>query len=78
VALRDDLERIAAAAASQGPVSAVLAAEPIVGAARAYLVAFGEDDDDREWLALDDEARPLERREQIREVASIVVMCELA
>jgi hypothetical protein len=76
VPLGDDLQRIAAAAAERGPVGAVLAAEP-VGRARAYLVSYG-DDDEREWLAFDDEARPLERREEVREVASIVVMCELA
>jgi hypothetical protein len=77
MALGDDLERIAQAAAGHGAVSAVLAAEPMAGSARAYLVALGEDED-REWIALDDESRPLERREQVREVASIVVMCELA
>jgi hypothetical protein len=77
VALSDDLERIAAAAAEHGPVTAVLAAEPASEGRRRYLVSFGEDDD-REWLVLDDEARPADRRESVREVASIVVMCELA
>jgi hypothetical protein len=77
VALSDDLERIAAAAAAHGRVTAVLAAEPAYEAARLYLVSFGEDDS-LEWLVVDDEARPAERREAVREVASIVVMCELA
>ena len=77
MALGDDLERIAAAAAGHGPVSGVLAAEPAYEASRLYLVSFGEDDG-REWLVLDEQARPSDRRETVREVASIVVMCELA
>jgi hypothetical protein len=77
MALADELERIAAAAAAHGLVSGVLAAEPAYEAARRYLVSFG-DDDAREWLVLDDAARPSDRREAVREVASIVVMCELA
>jgi hypothetical protein len=77
VSLSDDLERIAAAASAHGPVVAVLAAEPAYESGRLYLVSLG-DGDDRAWLVLDDEARPVERREAVREVASIVVMCELA
>ncbi len=77
MALGDDLERIAAAAAAHGPVSGVLAAEPAYEAERLYLVSFGEDDA-LEWLVLDEEARPSDRRAAVREVASIVVMCELA
>ena len=75
--LDDDLERIAATAAVHGPVTAVLAAEPALAGARLYLVSFGEDDG-REWLVLDDTARPVDRREAVRDTASIVVMCELA
>jgi hypothetical protein len=76
VALANDLERIAAAAAEHGPVSGVLAAEPSSGR-RVYLVAFGEEDA-LEWLVVDDEAQPLVGRVAVRDVASIVVMCELA
>jgi hypothetical protein len=76
VALADDLERAAAAASGHGPVSAVLAAEPAPGR-RAYLVALGEDDR-REWLVLDRGLAPVVERERVREVASIVVVCELA
>jgi hypothetical protein len=76
VALGDDLERIAAAAAEHGNVTGVLAAEPLPGQ-RTYLVAY-EDNGERTWLAFDDDARPLERRERVRETASIVVLCELA
>jgi hypothetical protein len=76
VGLSDELERIAGAVASRGAVSGVLAAEPVSGR-RAYLVAFG-DGDSREWLVVDDSAGPVDEREVVREVASIVVMCELA
>jgi hypothetical protein len=76
VALSDDLERIAAVAAEHGNVAGVLAAEPLPGQ-RTYLVSY-EDNGGRTWLALDEDARPLQRRELLRETASIVVMCELA
>ena len=76
MALADDLERAAAAAAPHGEVSAVLAAEPAPGR-RAYLVALGQGEA-RAWLVLDDACVPVTSREQVREVASIVVLCELA
>jgi hypothetical protein len=76
VALADDLEQVAAAAAPYGEVTAVLAAEPAVGR-RAYLVTLG-DEDERRWLVLGAELRPVEERERVREAASIVVLCELA
>jgi len=76
VALADDLERAAGAAAVFGPVSAVLAAEPSPDR-RAYLVALDEDEA-REWLVLDGGLEPVAERERVREVASIVVLCELA
>jgi hypothetical protein len=76
VGLGDDLERVAETASAHGPVTAVLAAEPSPGR-RAYLVALGEDDA-RRWLALDGDGRPIDRRETVREIASIVVMSELA
>jgi hypothetical protein len=76
MALTDDLERIAVAAAEHGPVSGVLAAEPGRGR-RLYLIAFGGDDD-RQWLVLDDGGAPIARRDDVRDTASIVAMCELA
>jgi hypothetical protein len=76
MALADDLERIAALAASRGPLSAVLAAETAAGV-RSYLVAFGEDGE-RTWLVVDEAGEPATDRELVREVASIVVMSELA
>jgi hypothetical protein len=76
MALSEDLEQAAAAGAARGEVTAVLAAEP-ASARRAYLVAFGEADD-RTWLVLDDAFQPVDDRERVREVASIVVLSELA
>jgi hypothetical protein len=76
MALADDLERAAAAAAPHGEVSAVLAAEPAPGR-RSYLVALGEGEA-RAWLVLDGVGAPVTCREQVREAASIVVLCELA
>src|SRR3954447_13259443 len=76
MALADDLERIAASAAKLGVVAGVLAAEP-GGGRRYYLVAFGAEDE-REWVVLDDEGVVVERRDDVRDAASIVAMCELA
>jgi hypothetical protein len=78
MALEADLTRIAAAAAAHGTVTGVLAAEPAAGDRR-YLVSFGsEDAPARGWLVVDDAARPLTRRADVRDTASIVAMCELA
>jgi len=76
MALTDDLERAAASAAGHGDVSAVLAAEPARGR-RMYLVAFGSDEG-RRWGVVDEEGAVVARRDDVRDVASIVAMCELA
>jgi hypothetical protein len=76
VGLAEELELAAAAAASYGAVSAVLAAEPAPDR-RVYLVALG-DEDSLTWLALDGTFGPITDRERVREAASIVVLCELA
>ena len=76
MALVEDLERIAVAATTHGEVAGVLAAEPSWGR-RLYLVALGTDGQ-RRWLVLDDDAQPIERRDDVRDTASIVAMCELA
>ena len=73
--LADDLERIAAAAVAHGRVTAVLAAEP-ASSLRRYLVAF--EGEARRWLVLDDEGTVVTRRDEVRDTASIVAMCELA
>jgi hypothetical protein len=74
--LSDDLDRIAALAAEHGQVAGVLAAEPAHGR-RLYLIALGADDA-RRWVVLDDAGAIVVRREDIRDTASIVAMCELA
>ena len=76
MALADDLGRIAVAAATHGEVTGVLAAEPARGQ-RCYLVALGSEDE-RRWLLLDDDAQPVTRRQDVRDAASIVAICELA
>jgi hypothetical protein len=76
MALVDDLAHIAAAAATHGEVTGVLAAEPTSGVRR-YLVALGSEDD-RTWVVLDDEGQMIDRRSDVRETASILAMCELA
>jgi hypothetical protein len=76
MALSDDLVRIAVLASGHGEVTGVLAAEPAHGR-RLYLIALGADDA-RRWVVLDDAGTIVERREDIRDAASIVAMCELA
>jgi hypothetical protein len=75
MALAEELERIAAAAAAHGDVAGVLAAEPGRGRRR-YLVALGSDAE-RRWLVFDDAATPVTELEDVRDTASIVAMCEL-
>jgi hypothetical protein len=74
--LGEDLARIAGEAAAHGEVTGVLAAEPAQGQ-RVYLVALGADES-RRWVVLGDDGRPIERRDDVRDTASIVAMCELA
>jgi hypothetical protein len=76
MALADDLVRIAQAAGAHGPVLAVLAAEPATGLRR-YLVALGPADA-RRWVVLDDGGTVVARRDEVRDAASIVALCELA
>jgi hypothetical protein len=80
MALADELDRIAAAAATHAQdgeaVAAVLAAEPVSGA-RTYLCAF-ERPDGRSWLALDGDGRPVAERRLVREAVAIVALCEIA
>jgi hypothetical protein len=76
MALGEDLERIAGAASAHGEVTGVLAAEPARGR-RFYLVALGADES-RRWIVLGDDGQPIDAREDVRDTASIVAMCELA
>jgi hypothetical protein len=73
MALAEDLERIASV---RNDVAAVLAAEAADGVRR-YLLALGGDED-RTWLVVDDRGEPVLGRDQVRDTASIVAMCELA
>jgi hypothetical protein len=81
VALSDDLERIARAAAAFTAagerVTGVLAAEPTETGRRLYICAY-ESGDARSWLALDGEARPVASRRLVREAASLAALCEVA
>lgn len=78
--LRDDLDRIALAAAgfvADGEeLAGVLAAEPTSGG-RVYLCAFRAGED-VSWLGLDEAGEPVVDRERIREAASLVALCEIA
>jgi hypothetical protein len=75
MALAEELEQVAAAAASHGVVAGVLAAEPGQGRRR-YLVALGSDEA-RRWIVLDEAAQPVHHVDDVRATASIVAMCEL-
>jgi hypothetical protein len=76
MALADDLERIAAEAARYGQVIGVLAAEP-ASTRRFYLLALAAGEE-RRWAVVDDAGQVVDRREDVRDTASIVAMCELA
>jgi hypothetical protein len=76
MALAEDLDRIAGTAARHGEVTGVLAAEPSRGMRR-YLVALGQEAE-RRWVVLDDTGTPVDRRDDVRDTASIVAICELA
>jgi hypothetical protein len=79
VALQDDLERIAAAAArytAEGEkLAGVLAAEP--QGDRVYLCAY-DSGAEVSWLALDDGGEPITDRELVRQAASLVALSEVA
>jgi hypothetical protein len=80
VALRDDLDRAAAAAArfvgTGEELTGVVPAEPERGE-RTYLCAFTAGEE-RTWLVLDDSGQPLTSRDVVRRTVSIAAMCELA
>jgi len=80
VALREELERVAAIAAAHADggerVAGVLAAE--LGGRRVYLCAFARDDRDPVWLALDEAGDPVRDRTLVRDAASLAALCEVA
>ena len=80
MALADDLERIAAAAATHGDgaaVTGVLATEHTAGQ-RVYLCAFESAEGERSWLALDGDAAPVGSQRDVRDAVSIAALCEVA
>jgi hypothetical protein len=81
VALADDVDRIALAAAKHAApgerVAAVLATEPLSGE-RVYLAAFEKEGETQSWLALDDEGAPVTDRKLVRDAAAIAALCEIA
>ncbi|HEX7255782.1 MAG TPA: hypothetical protein VF236_07630 [Gaiellaceae bacterium] len=80
MALQDDLDRVAAAAAefaAEGEeLAGVLATEPTSGG-RVYLCAF-RSGEEISWLALDDGGGRVSDRERVREAASLVALAEIA
>ena len=78
MALQDDLDRIAEAAASYADdgeqVSAVLAAE---SPDRVYLCAY-RGGDQISWLVLDNRGEPITDRGEVRAAASLVALTEVA
>jgi hypothetical protein len=80
VALTDELERIAPAAASfaenDEQLVGVLAAEPQQGE-RAYVCSYS-DGERRSWLVLDADGHPVASRKAVRDAVSIAGLCELA
>jgi hypothetical protein len=80
VALTEDLERIAVAAAGFAEpgeeLAGILAAEPAAGG-RVYLCAYSGSESTT-WLALDDRGEPVPDRELVRQTASLVALCEVA
>jgi hypothetical protein len=80
VTLSDDLERIAAAAATFAApgerVAGIVPADPLDGG-RVYLCAY-ESGEEHAWLALDDSGRPIESRRAVHDAASLAALCEVA
>ena len=80
MALQDDLERIAAAAvghAGEGEELAGILAAELPSGERVYLCAYAGRDG-HTWLALGDDGAPVVDREQVRQAASLVALCEVA
>ena len=81
MALREDVSRIAAAAAvHKAPgqeIAAVVTVESASGE-RLYLTAFADAQGEQEWLAFDDAGVPVTSRERVREAASIAALVEVA
>ena len=80
MALRDELERTAAATAPFADgrrLTAVLPAEAAAGVRR-YLCAFERDDGEQAWVVLDEAGAVVRERREVRDAVSIAVLCEVA
>ena len=81
MSVSEDVSRAAGIAAQhRAPgqqVVAVLAVES-AGGERLYLCAFGDDEGNQEWLALDAGGVPVSERARVREAASIAALVEVA
>jgi hypothetical protein len=81
VALKDDVERIAVAAAEHArpgeEIGAVLPVELAAGE-RIYLCAFTGHEGSHSWLALDEDGSPVTSRKRVRDAASIAALVEVA
>jgi hypothetical protein len=81
VELSDELTRVAAIALDHAgeaeSLAAVIPAEPVTGL-RVYLCAFGDEGEDKSWLALDAEGQPIRDRALLRDAVTIAAVCELA
>lgn len=79
--LSEQLARIAEVArgfaGAEEELAAVIPAEPATGV-RVYLCAYSNEGEDKSWLALDDEGRPIESRSLLRDAVSIAALCEVA
>jgi hypothetical protein len=80
VTLSDDLERIAAVAATFAApgehVAGILAVEPRANE-RVYLCAYAAGER-YAWLGLDDDGQPVSSRRLVRDAASLAALCEVA
>ena len=81
MALSDELRRIAEIAVRYADpdeeLTGIVAAEPAAGV-RVYLCAFVAGGGEPSWLALDEDARPVQSRALLRDALSIAALCELA
>ena len=81
MALSDDLEQIAAAAAARAApgerVTGILATEPL-RYGRVYLCAYELGDEPPAWLALDAGGNAVESLAAVREAAKLAALCEVA
>lgn len=82
MSLAEELERVAATAATHGgdgggALSGILATEHAAGR-RIYVCAFETPDGERSWLALDADGAPVGSPYEVRDAVAIAALCEVA